>query len=250
MSRLFFVLLFISGAALADENSEQRVAVVPYQGVGAEPGVVERLATSLRGDVASRKWLVVSPEETGKRTRAAMMCGEDVECLGTIGQRLDARYVLAFGVGRVGQGLMISALLIDARSSKRLTEFSERLPAIPGDAATLATRVGDTLFAGLTVPVKLIPKEVVPQPVVITPVVMPEHKLRPVAIGTAIGAGVLGVGGGVLTVMASENYRALPGPGEDGTQRGLNTAADVTMITAGVAAAVAVVLFIVDGANP
>lgn len=252
MSRLLLALLFHSTVALA---LEPRVAVVPYQGVGAEPGVVDRLAASLRTEVASRKWTVVSADETDRRERAAAMCGEDVECLATLGQRLDARWVLAFGVGRVGQGFMVSALLIDTKASKRLAEFSERLPAMPADAGPLSTLAVETLFAGRTPPVKLVPTEVLPPPVVVAPPV-PAHKLRPVAIGTAIGAGALGLGGGALTIVASEHFRALPDaepgrrPVADAEQRGLNTAADATMIGAGVVAAVAVVLFIIDGANP
>ena len=98
--RLLFAFLLSSTVTLA---AQPRVAVVPYQGIGAEPGVVERLSAALRTEVANRKWTVVSADETERKERAAAMCGEDVECLGTLGQRLDARFVLAFGVGRVGR---------------------------------------------------------------------------------------------------------------------------------------------------
>jgi TolB-like protein len=248
MIRLLAALLLSSTVSFA---SAPRLAVVPYQGLGAEPGVVERLAAALRAEVAGRKWDVVSADESERRERAAVMCGEDVECLGTVGQRLDARFVLAFGVGRVGQGVMVSALLVDTEASKKLAEFSERLTAIPADAGPLALRAVDVLLAGRSPPVKLVPAEV-PPPVVLVEPVPPKHTLRPWAVGTAIGAGALAVGGGVLTGVAAGNFRALPevAPQQrmnaDAAQRGLNAAADVTVITAGVAAATAIVLFVID----
>lgn len=249
-SLLSLVILSSSLAAL-----EPKVAVVAYQGVGAEPGVVEKLAAALRAEVAARKWDVVSAEETDRRERAAAMCGEDAECLSTVGQRMEARYVLAFGVGRVGQGLMVSALFIDTQDSKKLSEFSERLAAMPEDAAPLAARAVETLLQGRTPPVKLVPVEVKQPQVVILPA-EPSHKLRPAAIGVAIGAGAAAVAGGVLTGVAAGSFSKLSmvPPNErmaaNEAQRGLNAAADVTVITAGVAAAVAVVLFVVDGSSP
>jgi hypothetical protein len=227
---------------------EPKVAVVAYQGVGADPGVVEKLAAALRTEVASRKWDVVSADDTDRKERAAAMCGEDAECLSTVGQRLEARYVVAFGVARVGQGLMVNALFIDAQDSKKLTEFSERLAAMPEDAGPLAVRVVDALLVGRTPPVKLVPVEV-PKPQVVILPKEPSHPLRPAAIGVAIGAGAAAVAGGVLTGVAASNYSTLstmPVSADSG-QRGLNVAADVTVITAGVAAAVAVVLFVIDG---
>ena len=238
--------------ALAAGPLEPKVAVVAYQGVGADPGVVEKLATALRSELAARKWDVVSADETDRRERAAAMCGEDAECLSTVGQRLEARYVVAFGVARVGQGIMVSALFIDAQDSKKLSEFSERLQTMPADAGPLASRALEVLLQGRTPPVKLVPVEVKQPQVVILPA-EPSHKLRPVAIGVAIGAGTAAVAGGVLTGVAASHFAGLPmntRPDAAATQRGLNAAADVTVITAGVAAAVAVVLFIVDGSSP
>ncbi len=238
------------GAAL-----EPKVAVVAYQGVGADPGVVEKLAAALRTEVAARKWDVVSQDETDRRERAAAMCGEDAECLSTVGQRLQARYVVAFGVARVGQGLMVSALFIDAQDSKKLGEFSERLAEMPSDAGPLAGRAIDVLFQGRTPPVKLLPMEEKKPQVVIVPAPN-QHSLRPVATGVAIGAGGALVAGGVLSTVAAYKFSTLPTVPVDqrmsanDAQRGINAAADVTMITAGVAAAVAVVLFIVDGSGP
>jgi TolB-like protein len=253
--RLIALALLTSTIAIA-APLEPKVAVVPYQGVGADPGVVEKLAAALRTEVAARKWDVVSQDETDRRERAAAMCGEDAECLSTVGQRLEARYVVAFGVARVGAGLMINALFIDAQDSKKLSEFSERLTEMPSDAAPLAARAIETLLQGRTPPVKLIPavEEKKPQ-VVIVPATPQRANLRPVAMGVAIGAGGALVAGGVLSTIAAYKFSTLPTVPVDqrmsanDAQRGINAAADATMITAGVAAVVAVVLFIVDGSG-
>lgn len=230
----------------------QKVAVVPYQGLGAAPGAVERLSAALRAAVADRTWPVAAPDEVDRKARAASMCGEDLECLSTLGQRLEVSHVVAFGVGKVGPDTMVSALLVEVASGKKLGEFSERLPALPEDAGPLSRRAADALFQDLKPAPVLVPADVPAPPVVIAPA-LPSHPLRPLAIGTAVGAGVLAIGGGVLTVVAQQHYAGLADvepnarPAADAEQRGLNVAADVTVITAGVAAAVAVVLFIVDG---
>ena len=54
-------------------------------------------ARTVEGKPALRQVTAAGPM---RRERAAAMCGEDAECLSTVGQRLEARYVLAFGVGR------------------------------------------------------------------------------------------------------------------------------------------------------
>jgi TolB-like protein len=253
MSLALIALALLSSTVSMAAPLEPKVAVVAYQGVGADPGVVEKLAAALRTELAARKWDVVSQDDTDRRERAAAMCGEDAECLSTVGQRLGARYVVAFGVARVGQGLMVSALFIDAQDSKKLGEFSERLAEMPSDAGPLAGRAVDVLLQGRTPPVKLLPVEEKKPEVVIVP---NQHSLRPVATGVAIGAGGALIAGGVLSTVAAYKFSTLPTVPVDqrnaanDAQRGINAAADVTMITAGVAAVVAVVLFIVDGSGP
>lgn len=232
----------------------QRVAVVPYQGAGAEPDFTARFAEALRQALATKQWPVVDAAETERRQRAAAMCGEDAECLSTLGQRLDARWVLGFGVGRVGSGVMVSAVLVDGAVAVKQQATEEQLAALPADPSALAGRFVDALVRGLTPPSLLTPTT---PPVEETPPLVetgpPPRPLRPWAIGTAAGAGALAITGAVLTVVAQQHYAGLPAvpPNEraaaDAQQRGLNLAADVVMGTAIAAGVTAVVLFIVDG---
>ncbi|MEW6431422.1 MAG: hypothetical protein AB1730_07910 [Myxococcota bacterium] len=247
---LFLALVFATPAfAVA-----QRVAVVPYQGAGAEPDFTARFAEALRQALAAKQWPVVDAAETERRQRAAAMCGEDAECLSTLGQRLDARWVLGFGVGRVGSGVMVSAVFVDGAVAAKQQATEEQLAALPADPSALAGRFVDALVRGLTSPSQLTPPT---PPVGVTPPLVetgpPPRPLRPWAIGAAAGAGALAITGAVLTVVAQRHYAGLSAvpPSEraaaDAQQRGLNLAADVVMGTAIAAGVTAVVLFIVDG---
>ncbi len=243
--------LAVALAAAAAHAAEPQVAVVPFQGLGVEPALVDRLADALRARLEKRRWTVLGAEATRTRQRAAAMCGEDVECLATLGQRLEAKYVVAFGLGRVGDGAMLSALVVDVARAKKLAEHTERLPSLPEDAEPVALRTISTLFEGLSPPVTLVP-DVPPPPPPLVLEAPPPRPLRPWAVGAAVGAGVLAVAGGTLTVLAQQHYSGLPdvAPARraqaDSTQRTLNAAADATVITAGVAAAAALTLFLLD----
>ncbi|MEW5738338.1 MAG: hypothetical protein AB1938_05400 [Myxococcota bacterium] len=251
--RLVFLSLLCASAPALAEDVAQRVAVVPYQGAGAEPDFTARFAESLRAALVKRDWPVVDAAETERRQRAAAMCGEDTECLSTLGQRLDARWVLGFGVGRVGPGVMVSAVLVDGSAGVKVQSSSEQLPELPADPTALADRFVDALVKGLSPPSKLKPvaPAVVPPPPLVEKA-PPPRPLRPWAIGTAVGAGALAITGGVLTVVAQQHYAGLSAvPPEaraaaDAQQRALNTSADVVMGTAIAAGVAAVVLFILD----
>lgn len=253
-ARLCCLLLLLAAPALAAE-AQNRVAVVPYSGAGRDPEFVSSLATALRSTLAERTWPVADAAETERHVRAATMCGEDVECLSTIGQRIDARWVLAFGVGRVGGNLMVSALLVDASVGLKHMVFTETLAAPPPDFAALARRSCDVLLVGVTPPSKLAPPDVPKpdQPPLIVAPATPPHPLRPWAIGTAIGAGGLAIAGGTFTVLAQQGFSRLPDvalaqrPAADASQRTLNLTADILVGAAIAAGATALVLFILDG---
>ncbi len=236
----------------AARAADTTVAVVPFQGLGAEPALIDRLAEALREQVGRRHFTPLGKELTQSRQRAAAMCGEDVECLGTLGQRLEAQYVVAFGLGRVGDGAMFTALVVDVAHSKKVADYSERLPGFPDEPGPLALRAVSTLFVDLTPAPNLLPSEPPPPaPLLSAPAV--SHTLRPWAIGVTIGAGVLAIAGAILTVLAQQSFARLPDvspadrPGADSRQRTLNGAADATVITFGVAAAAALTLFLLDG---
>ena len=245
-----FLALVVAAPVLA---AAPRVAVVPYQGAGAEPDFTARFAEALRAALVARHWTVVDAAETERRQRAAAMCGEDAECLSTLGQRLDARWVLGFGVGRVGSGVMVSAVLVDGAVAVKQQSVDEQLPALPTDPVPLADRFAEALVRGLTPPSQLTPPT---PPVEVTPPLVetapPPRPLRPWAIGTAAGAGALAITGGVLTVVASQHFAALAAlPGDqraaaDAQQRTLNGAADAVMGTAIAAGVAAIVLFVLD----
>lgn len=247
------LLVFSLSSPSWAEDVAQRVAVVPYQGAGAEPDFTARFAEALRGALIARDWPVVDAAETERRQRAAAMCGEDAECLSTLGQRLDARWVLGFGVGRVGSGVMASAVLVDGTVAVKLESTSEQLPSLPADPTALAARFVDALVKGLRPPSKLNPPapEVVENPplVVTQP---PPRPLRPWAIGTAIGAGALAITGGILAIVARQHYAGLSSvppdqrAAADARQSALNASADAVMGTAIAAGVAAVVLFILD----
>ncbi|MFT3837426.1 MAG: hypothetical protein QM723_10570 [Myxococcaceae bacterium] len=230
-------------------QTDSDVAVVPFEGLGVEPTVVEKVAEALRAQVGKRHFTVLGAEQTRSRQRAAAMCGEDVECLATLGQRLEAQYVVAFGLGKVGDGAMFTSLVVDVAKSKKVQEYSERLPGFPADPEPMALRAVSTLFVDLTPGAKLTPKEQPPG----LAATQTGYKLRPYAYGFTAGAGAFAIAGAVLTVMAQQSFSKLPEvkpsdrPGADSSQRTLNLAADITMSVAGVAAVVALVLFLIDG---
>jgi len=249
---LMLLLMLSAGPALADVTG--RVAVVAYQGGGKDPEVVSAFAEALRATLTARAWPVVPSAETERQARAATMCGEDVECLSTIGQRVDARWVLAFGVGRVGATTLLSALLVDASTGLKLGVFTESFATAPADLAPLAGRTCDALFAGLKPPTKLAPPEPPPAetPPLVTAPTPPAHRVRPWAIGTAIGAGALAAAGITFTILAQQHFAGLPDvplvdrPAADSAQRAYNLTADVLVGTAIAAGVTSLVLFLVD----
>lgn len=236
-----------------------RVVVLPYQGLGLEPTALQKLTDALRAQVAAKQWELTDAADIAKQQRAAVMCGEDAECLATVGQRGGARWVLGFGVAQVGASMAVSALLVDATTGRKHLTFLEKLPALPDDPAPLAQRVVDALFKDVPRAAALEPDLPPPPPPVVVQPVEPPHPLRPWAITATAVTGVAGVTGGVLGVMAMQSYAKLPdvpvnerGPA-DARQRSLNAGADAALGVAVTAAAAATILWVLDaraGATP
>ncbi len=237
MSRL--VLSFICLVSLAAHAQlQQRVLVVAYQSLGVDPSVMERVEAALRTESTAATWPSVAPNEAQRALRAATMCGEDRECLATLGQRADAHWVLAWGFGKVGSTYLFTSMLVETPSATQLSSFSERLPELPTDPSALANRAVATLFRE------------VKRPVYVPPPATPQRTL----VGPTIAAFSLGGAATVSTiifgVLAATHYptlaraQVLDRPALDRQQRTYNLGGDVSLGVAVVSAATALVLFI------
>lgn len=248
MRALVCCTLLLSSLALANEP-KQRVLVVSFQSLGVEPDVMNRVAEALRRQATASSWATLDGAETQRVLRAATMCGEDAECLATLGQRADARWVLAWGFGKIGSSYLFTSMVVETPTSAKLASFTEKLPALPDDASELASRAVSTLFKDVKRPLVLEPP---PPPV---PAPAPERRLVVPALATASLAGAATIATVVLGVLAATHYPKLSTALEadrlalDRTQRTYNLGADLALGVAVVSGATALVLFLL-GAPP
>lgn len=238
-------------AALAAASPQ--ALVIPYQSVDVDEAEVARLGAALRVEVARHAWTTIDEAGTQKLLKSAAMCGEEPDCLATLGQRAGAQWVLAFSFGKVTRGLVASTILVEVATARRTSGTTEKMATIPVDFTNVARALVDPLFRD------------VPSPVVLTPGPPPEapplvaaegpRTLRAVGTGVLVGGGLAAIGGVVLSVAAGTNFATLQNvpaeqrAGADGAQRGLNIAADVTVGVAIAAVATGVVLLIADAAS-
>ena len=241
-------------ALMSAADARNAVGIVAYQGAGRAPELTSSMVSALGREVETRGF---APALLPEQQRAATMCGEDAECLATLGRRANVGWVLAIGLGTAGKQTLFSALLVEVETGKVQSRSSLQAATSSFDVATMARDAVKTLFEGVTPKVALVPVEPPPLPkpepvVIVAPPAPPSHPLRPAAIGTTIGAGALAIGGGVLTVVAQQHYAGLAQTAAadraqaDAAQRGLNVAADVTVGAAIAAGVTAAVLFIID----
>lgn len=241
-------LLTLFAAASVAEPA-QRVLVVSYQSVGIEPAVMSRVGASLRSASAAASWSPVDAEETQRILRAATMCGEDLECLATLGQRANARWVLAWGFGKVGSSFLFTSLLVETPTSTKLATFSERLPGVPDDASPLAHRAVQTLLRDVKRPVDA----PTPTPPLVVPEPAPRAQRRflPGALTASAVAGAAAIAGGIFSGLAASQFGRLSSanaalrPALDATQRTWNLAADVLLGVAIASGVTALILFLV-----
>jgi hypothetical protein len=172
------------------------------------------------------------------------MCGEDVECLATLGQRADARWVLAWGFGKVGSGFLFTSLLVETPTSTKRAAFTEKVPSADADASPLAARAVTALFQNVS--------RVVEEP---KAPAAERRFLAPTVISG--GAAVVGVALTVIFgVMAANNYGQLQNAllGDRAAlvtqQRSFNLIADVSLGAAVVTGATALILFILGTPPP
>lgn len=242
MIRLAWFVVLIPALCLA--TPQQRVLVASFQSLGVEPDVMNRVGDALRTESTAATWRAIDGAETQRVLRAATMCGEDAECLSTLGQRADAYWVLAWGFGKIGSSYLFTAQLIETPSGRKLSSFNEKLGALPDDARPLAQRAVAALFKDVTRPVILEPP---PPPPGVT---LTERRfIAPTIAATAV-AGAAAISAAIFTGLAASHFSKLSNalsmdrPSLDRTQRSYNLGADVSFGVAIVSGITALVLFI------
>jgi hypothetical protein len=236
---LFVSVLFTLAAA------PEPLLVAPYQSLGVDSGTVSAISEALRLASDRTRFAALPLAESERVGRSAVMCGEDGPCLATVGQRSNARWVLAFGVGRVGTSLLLTAIFVDVAAGKELMRGSRRISEGTPDWISVAKSLVDEVVKPPAEPLVVqVPIEVVkPQKT---------HKFRPGAftsLGITIALGLITTG---LGLTAWGNYAKLTMsngatyPGLAATQRGLNASADIFLIGTAAAGAAALLFFILD----
>ncbi len=242
--------------------------VTNYQSLGAEPALVAELTTRLSAASVEQGLSVVEAAEATKLQRSAVMCGEDVACLATLGTRGKARWVLAFGFARVGTSWLFSALLIDVEQGKRMAMFSRSVPLKQLDVVGLVQAASTELFRDVAlVPT---PTPALPAPVVLPPAPTPaakvepwvqapppkSHRLRPVALTTTGLTVALVIATVAMGVTAQGHYQGLAAtpidlrPAADSQQRTLNLSVDVLMGLSIAMGITTTTLWVVDARAP
>ncbi|MBL8954278.1 MAG: hypothetical protein JNK82_26100 [Myxococcaceae bacterium] len=229
--------------AAAPEPRAQAL-VVPYQSLGVDVSTVSSLSEGLRQSVESMKLDVLPPSVSDTVARSATMCGEDSACLSTIGQRSGVRYVLAFGVGKVGASLLVSALFVDVKTGQELGRSQRRVPEAMPEWSLVARSLADEV-------VKLPVEPVVVQvPVEVSKPVKP-HTFRPWAFVTLGIAAAMGIVSATIGLVAWGNYANLQkSPGDTRlreTQPALNFSADICLVLSALTGAGSIIFFILDG---
>ncbi len=248
-----------------------RVLVVTYQALGVEPEQIDELTNAAASAVAGTSRVAVPSDEARGLRRAATMCGEDAPCLSTVASWAQAAFALGLGFGRMGSGLLVTAVLVDARG-KKLGAASRRLSAGEPVAVAIRAMAAKLLEAAPA----LAPPQPPAQPPLLAVDIPREAKVKPGesaleepnvavvetrrfrsgAIGTTVATGALAAAAIAIGVAAGSSYSALSGtppadrPAADSRQRTINAAGDACGIAAVVAGVVSLTLWILDGREP
>ncbi len=231
-------------AIVALSATPARVLVTSYQSLGVDSSTMPKLAEGFRAGATKPPLEAMGAEASDEAGRAATMCGEDAACLSTVGQRTGARYVLAYGVGKVGSALLVSAIFIDVSTGKEIARASQRVAEASPDWAAVTRELSE-----------LVVKPPAEATVVEVPVYSPErpHRLRTagfVLVGLTVACGIVSTGFGLAALgnysklKAETNYAQYA---TDATaQRTLNGFGDGFLIAGVLGAAVSVVLLVLD----
>ncbi len=137
------VFLSLSQVRAAD------VLVVSYQSVGLPVERTRQWEETLIAAVVDRKFSCVPYRAALALERSATMCGEDLACLSTLGLRAEARWVLAFGLAKVGSDQLVSVRLLEVQSARLVNSWSDRQPLL--EQKTLAAEAVASVFEGVAV---------------------------------------------------------------------------------------------------
>jgi hypothetical protein len=232
------VVLLLAGAS-------EPVLVASYQSLSVDAPTVAAIAEGFRGAAAKAPLAPMPAAASDKVSRSAAMCGEDAACLATIGQREQARWVLAFGVGKVGSSLLLTAIFVDVSAGKEVMRGSRRVPEGASDWALVTSSLADEVVRRPVDPVVVqVPFEVV-KPV-------KPHNFRPWAFVTLGVTVAFGVASTVIGLYAAGNFQLLKMANASNytqlvqTQRGLNGSADSCLIVAALSGLVSITMFILD----
>lgn len=273
--RLLMALgLACSAAALAAETPKPLVLVGGYQTLGVDAKQVGELESALRTAMAARPVQLTPPEEADKYKKGLGLCGEDAACLGSVGERAGAKWVLGYGAGKVGASVLVNLLFVEVATGKTVATAGTKVEAnrLAGTAAPLMDELlKNVVLAPPVVPVPPPPPTpppsdaptttvlvVAPDPAPAPVQVVAEEKGRPfrrAAIGVGIGAGVFLLSTVVLGLIAGSNYTALSkeGPGKTRddlfSKQGTYNAVADTMLGVTLACAAATVVFSVMDAS-
>jgi hypothetical protein len=185
--RSMSVLAAVAAVALSATQTDP-VLVVGYQSLGVDEATAAKLGDGFRVGANKGALAAMSAEESNKSGRAAVMCGEDAACLATIGKQSAAKYVLAYGVGKVGNSLLVSALFIDVTSGKEITRASKRVLDPSPDWSLVTRELSDLVVKPPAEPL------VVQVPVPVPVEVQRPHKLRTggfISLGIAFAFGIV-----------------------------------------------------------
>ncbi|MBS1152860.1 MAG: hypothetical protein H6Q89_4558 [Myxococcaceae bacterium] len=136
-------LWFLAPVALAAEPAQSVVLVGNYQALGVDAKRVTELEQALRAALGSQPVKLVSLEETEKIRRGLALCGEDAACVGSVGERAGARWVLGYGAGKVGGSVLVNLLWVDVVRGKTVSTASRKVAAaaLPTVAGALVEEV-------------------------------------------------------------------------------------------------------------
>lgn len=120
------------------QADERTLAVVPLDGLGVDPGLLDKLNAALRAQVDKLELPAVSHDEV-KAAHDQAPCDADVTCLARLGQSVGARRVLAGSVGVAADEVHIALKVIDVASGTESKPLEDTAPADQAEKRLQAT---------------------------------------------------------------------------------------------------------------
>lgn len=131
-----FALVFLLASGIA--HAQARLAVVPLDGLGMDPALLEKLDTGLRAEVDKLGVASIKHDDVARAHRARP-CDGDVGCLAALGKGLSATSVLAGSVGLAGDEVHVTLKIIDVPSGTVSKTLDASAPASQGARVVKST---------------------------------------------------------------------------------------------------------------